>query len=128
MHKGIRFYRDCIKKQVLLGIGTPNCLVCTDNVVGVLVIRINKLNKNLVLIVGKRAKVMVLTGKGIFIIMLAKLSFISGRVVQLLNLVMRPLTIAVDFGTRNMTVHLKIGTPSILLIVIPQTDFPLVLI
>lgn len=72
------------------------------------------------------AEVAVLAGVGIFAEGLAKLAFVSTGMVQLLDLVVRLIAVAVDSGAGDMVILLEIGAPSILVVMVVETHLPLV--
>jgi len=68
---------------------------------------------------------MILASHGILVEVLTELCFIAGRMVQLLNFVVRSLAVAVTFGTRNMAIVVEVGSSSILLVMVAQAGFSL---
>jgi hypothetical protein len=76
--------------------------------------------------VSERTKVSILAGSWVFAVMLAKLSFISGGVVELLDFVVRLRAVAVGLGAQDVTVVVKVGPAAVLLIVVVKTNFAIV--
>lgn len=59
---------------------------------------------------------------------LAKFGFIASGVVQLLDFVVRTLTIAITLGAGNMAVVVEVGSPSVFLVVVVEAHLALVLV
>lgn len=71
-------------------------------------------------------EISVLAGVGILAEGLAKLAFVATGVVQLLDLVVGLVAVAVDSSAGDMVIMLEIGTPSILVVVVVEAHLPLV--
>jgi hypothetical protein len=75
--------------------------------------------------VSKRAEIVVLAGCGIFVEILTKFGFVASGVVQLLNLIVRSLAVAVRFEAGDVAIVVEVGPPSIFLVVKTQTSLSL---
>lgn len=66
----------------------------------------------------ERTKVSILAGGGVFAIVLAELSLVSGGVVELLDFVVRERAVAVALVTEDVAVVVKVGSAAVFLIVV----------
>jgi len=106
----------------------PYSFVPINNIVWLLIVWINQLNCYLLFSMRERAKISIFTHERIFSKCLTKFTFVPTWVIELLNFIMRFLTIAIGFRTRDMIVRIKIRSPFIFIIMIEKTYFSLVLV
>ena len=78
-----------------MGVGAPDSFVVADDVIGVLVVGVNQSYQDLVFCVGEGTEVSVVADSRVFVVKLAELGLVAGRVVQLLDLVVRFFAVAV---------------------------------
>lgn len=108
--------------------GTPNCFEVADDIGRVFVVGIDERYEYLLLDMCEGAEVPVVTYIRLLVVELTELGFVSGGVVQLFDLIVRLLAVAVGLGAGDVTVIVEIGSPSVFLVVVVQADFPFMLV
>lgn len=70
-------------------------------------------------------KIAILAGVGIFSVGLTELALVSTGMVELFDLIMRLVAVAVESRTGDMVIMLEIGTSSILIVMVVQAHLSL---
>ena len=127
MRRDSCFVHVYIKRELLYGVGAPDSFEVVDEVLWVLVVGVDELHGQLLPSVGKTTEIPIVAKGGVFGEGLAVLALVATRVVQLLDLVVAFLALAVVLVTGDVRVLVEVGPPSVLLVVVVETNLALVL-
>ena len=122
---------NTVRSIVGLSVRTPNSFKFVEVEVLISGFEVDNLDLELGLCVGKGTKFLVLALCSFVVVDLAKFTFVPGRMINLLNLIMgvgAVLELTVFLLTKFMGVIFKIRSPFVNMVVIENAGFPFVMI
>ena len=115
-------------RELLHGVGAPDSLEVVDEVVRVFVVGVDELHGQLLPSVGKTTEIPIVAKGGVFGEGLAVLALVAAGVIQLFDLVVTLLALAVVLVAGDVRVLVEVGPPPVLLVVVEEAHLALVLL